>query len=180
MERPAGATFLCFERPEAKVYLIRQVKSKAKVPKALTTEADLAPQAKTYLKLKTVVSEERVLLGRAALPFSLAGKKAVIYDSQGKPLYQIYGPSLQCQLQLFSLGCGPCKEAVFAIDEFHANLAEPKGQIFKTWSDCFKLCCSTAPWYVIDYPKESDWKARVLIVAALQLLDQHYFSGLCQ
>jgi hypothetical protein len=53
------------------------------------------------------------------------------------------------------------------IADYRSTLEDPLGHIYKRWSNCFKLCCSTAPWYIIDFPDNIDWKRKLLIIAAV-------------
>lgn len=54
------------------------------------------------------------------------------------------------------------------------------GSIYKKYADCIDSCLASSAAYIIELPEGINWKNKLLIVAGVQLLDQHYFDGLCQ
>lgn len=171
-QRQFKATFMCLARPESQVFLI----NKSEQLKLNETEVG---QGLNQSDLSLDQNESRKFLGRVSLPYHLFNKNAVVYDDSNTPLYNIQANGMQCQFCFFVTPSGPCREAVFTISDYRQAKEIPLGHIYKRWSTCPKICCSTAPWYIIDFPEESDWKQRILILVAIQLIDQHYFSGFC-
>jgi hypothetical protein len=130
-------------------------------------------------EIETHLSES-LPMGRAIIPFHLFEKRVTIYDEEDNPIYEIVSSNLQCQNCLFSLPYGPCQESVFYIVKYKQNLAVPLGYIYKRWSECFKMCCASAAYYIIDFPDKIDWKRKLLIISGVQLIDQFYFNGFAQ
>jgi hypothetical protein len=62
---------------------------------------------------------------------------------------------------------GPCKDATWVIADYHSSIDDHLGYIYKRWSNCYKMCFSTAPWYIIDFPEKIDWKKKLLIMAGV-------------
>ncbi|CDW72659.1 UNKNOWN [Stylonychia lemnae] len=181
MSRPAKCTMLCISRPEISVYYLNAQKQKQLLKNEDQSEMVELDQFQDHLKSYQEEKEgKRELIGRAYLPFSFCGTSIIIYDENNLPIYQIFGTSWQCQLFFFPTPCGPCRDSVWIIADFKSTIEDPIGHIYKRWSNCFKQCMSTAPWYVIDFPENIDWKRKLLILSAVQLLDQHYFSGTCK
>lgn len=184
MERPTKVTFLCLARPSCTVYITNPNRLGDKGPE----QAALMQPPQPGMPQPP---PDRELVGRVELPFDLCGYRAVIYDEDQQPIYTLLGSAFQCQTCFLSLPTGPCKESCFSIHEYTGgaaqsgflcteSLGEPMGRVYKRWSNCYKMGCSTAPWYIIDFPPGIDWKRKVLIISAVQLLDLHYFEKMCQ
>ncbi|TNV72254.1 hypothetical protein FGO68_gene5821 [Halteria grandinella] len=187
MDRQCKASFLCLARPSASVYMLKtsktrlpQYRSEGMEPVHTLSELNEQSSPGKSKFQKVLVTEEKVPIGRVELPYSFGQIKAIIYDEQNIPILQIQGSKAQLQLCLFTSCVGPCRTSEFVIGDYSTNMVEAKGYIYKTWSNFYKVCCSSAPWYIIDFPDECDWRRKILITAAIQLIDQHYFSGWCQ
>lgn len=92
------------------------------------------------------------------LPFSLTRYTAVIYDAKHKPIFKIIGSRFQKQICLTALPCGECLTSMFTIIDGLSGSEKALGRIVRRWSNCMKMCCAQASWYIIDFPKECDWK----------------------
>ena len=53
------------------------------------------------------------------------------------------------------------------------------GSVYKKYVECIDTCLASSAAYIIELPEGINWKNKLLIVAGVQLLDQHYFDGLC-
>lgn len=180
MNRNCKATFMCLGRPEISVYAITSKKKAADITQGDASEIQGLNQFKDEVeKLEETKKGDRQLIGRALLPFKCIGTGISIFDDETRHIYEIVGSAVQCQLFFFPTSFFPCREAIWEIYDKQLAKGDPVGFIYKRFSKCKKICCSTAPWYVIDFPPDIDWRKKLLIISAVQLLDQHYFEGWC-
>eukprot|EP00831_Metopus_contortus_P008702 TRINITY_DN1333_c0_g1_i11.p2 TRINITY_DN1333_c0_g1~~TRINITY_DN1333_c0_g1_i11.p2 ORF type:complete len:126 (+),score=14.93 TRINITY_DN1333_c0_g1_i11:134-511(+) len=71
--------------------------------------------------------------------------------------------------------CGPCKNISFKI--FRPNdLDHHIGEITKQWSGCMKELLSNADNFGLTFPKEIDWREKLVLMTCVLFIDYRYFE----
>jgi len=78
---------------------------------------------------------------------------------------------------LCPLPLGPCRESSFSISFYEDKQSKPIGQIYKQFAGVSEGCFSSGAQYVVEFPKNMDWKSKLLIITGVQQIDMHFFEG---
>lgn len=156
--RQKTRTFMCYQRPENKVYAITENKD----------EENQTDEERIALKnaYKEAVIKESQYVGKVLLPWNFTNYLAIVFNGREQPIFNITGSKYQV----------PFSE-VFNISLFDDEKDKCIGKIYRMWSGAYDQVCAKAPQYIIEYPNGMDWKMKLLIISAVQMLDQFYFQS---
>ena len=160
-ERPFMFTCLCCCRPEMDGFF--------------KVEDTIDVTGKNLVSQKIKFGES---LGKVIEPFS-CGPTLLIYGSNGKIRWKIYGEYCQCGFWARDISVGKCYEVDFWIYDNDADTssAKPVGNIHKVFKGLSELVTDSDA-FILTFPKKANAIERIMLIGSVIMLDYRFYEDL--
>ena len=117
-------------------------------------------------------------MGKVVEPFS-CGPTLLIYGSDGKIKWKIYGEYCQCGFWARDISVGKCYEVDFWIYENDADIsnAKPVGNIHKVFKGLSELVTDSDA-FILTFPEKANAIERIMLIGAVIMLDYRFYEDL--
>ena len=117
-------------------------------------------------------------MGKVIEPFSF-GPTFLIYGSDGKIKWKIYGEYCQCGFWTRNISVGKCYEVDFWIYEKDSDISnrKPVGNIHKVFKGLSELVTDSDA-FILTFPKKANAIERIMIIASVIMLDYRFYEDL--
>ena len=117
-------------------------------------------------------------MGKVVEPLS-CGPTLLIYGSDGKIKWKIYGEYCQCGFWARDISVGKCYEVDFWIYENDADIsnAKPVGNIHKVFKGLSELVTDSDA-FILTFPEKANAIERIMLIGAVIMLDYRFYEDL--
>ena len=127
-----------------------------------------------FITVNYVENENDTYLGKIKDPYDFCNHFYIVYDRDDKEIYKIEAYCYQCGLVCMGYPCEPCERVEFKIKDLRTGEECPP--LIKKNKDCLKAMISDADNFALEFPKNSSWEDRTLLMAATLFIDYMLFE----
>ena len=117
-------------------------------------------------------------MGKVIEPFS-CGPTLLIYGTDGKVRWKVYGEYCQCGFWARDISVGKCYEVDFWIYENDADVsnAKPVGNIHKVFKGLSELVTDSDA-FILTFPKKANAIERLMLIGSVIMIDYRFYEDL--
>ena len=117
-------------------------------------------------------------MGRVLEPFS-CGPTLLIYGSNKKIRWKIYGDYCQCGFWARNISIGKCYEVDFWIYDYDADISnsKPVGNIHKIFKGLSELVTDSDA-FILTFPKKANAIERIMLIGSVIMIDYRFYEDL--
>lgn len=127
-----------------------------------------------FITVNYVENDNDIYIGKIRDPYDFCNRFFIIYDKDDKEIYKLEAYCCQCGLVCKGYPCEPCERVEFLLTDLRTK--EQLSPLIKKNKDCLKAMLSDADNFALEFPKNSNWEERSLLMAATLFIDYMMFE----